>query len=675
MTSTLSQFPSKTKLALNVIDQHFGNQVKIVAKTITETENASLLHIMRTVKGISSAQVREAMTVLHLHNCLRAEIPFKDISMDAMANTNSIKNESDPNVDKNKQVGLIYSLDIDMILNRLRFSILLKIVKDKFGEIGVRIMEEVIFHGRLTKSFILDSMTISSDVMDDTTNDNYNKKEKIHAVFNLLVRNRFLITISPLDIRRGTDMNANKKSNKKSQSIPPIHSRAALDKNVSQSIEPTVANPMKRKRVTKPPPKSDDVQHELPMELRMIIEQQTSMENKSDEVGGDAEWDDNLSNSQPNSKKARANTTGGGRGSVYGRHTGRLAGRGGRQGRVSGSSGSSMLPSVDLDDDTDGNIAENSNKVKLPQVSSQSNPAVAETNVYWAIGWDQFYREQRHSCCIALASDRMEQLAGNVVRIILQNSMNTEIGFAQNKSSAMTISSILEGLHKIQYASNVARTAPATLKKLMDLLCADSVGAIIKVVGSDQVEGGPSYMVNYESIITHVRSKTIHDICVNRYGQASGRIIELLSRVKYVEQQKISDSVILPTKEARERLYGLYRDKWINYVELSKRNDFNPATNYYFWYLDPSKLKITILEHLFTTVTNLRLRYAHEIESSQNVIEMSAGVMSRNTGSSETAGSMVVGNGSSYEQLLIKINRIEHAISELDKTVMIMEWF
>jgi hypothetical protein len=50
------------------------------------------------------------------------------------------------------------------------------------------------------------------------------------------------------------------------------------------------------------------------------------------------------------------------------------------------------------------------------------------------------------------------------------------------------------------------------------------------------------------------------------------------------------------------------RDKWVNYIELSKRNDFNPSTNHYFWYLDLPKLKITIKEHMYQTLYNLTIR-------------------------------------------------------------------
>jgi len=52
----------------------------------------------------------------------------------------------------------------------------------------------------------------------------------------------------------------------------------------------------------------------------------------------------------------------------------------------------------------------------------------------------------------------------------------------------------------------------------------------------------------------------------------------------------------------------LIRDKWINYIDLSKRNDFNPSTSFYFWYLDLPLLKSTIRDHVYQTMLNLTLR-------------------------------------------------------------------
>ncbi len=81
---------------------------------------------------------------------------------------------------------------------------------------------------------------------------------------------------------------------------------------------------------------------------------------------------------------------------------------------------------------------------------------------------------------------------------------------------------------------------------------------ITKVTGSDNDINGPQFVVNFEGIIAHLRRRTIQQIAQGRFGTASGRIIELLQRHKYLEQQMVAEKAILPARETRERLYRLY---------------------------------------------------------------------------------------------------------------------
>jgi hypothetical protein len=46
----------------------------------------------------------------------------------------------------------------------------------------------------------------------------------------------------------------------------------------------------------------------------------------------------------------------------------------------------------------------------------------------------------------------------------------------------------------------------------------------------------------------------------------------------------------------------------VNYVDLSKRADFNPSTSFYFWFLDLPLLKSTIRDHTYQTMHNLLVR-------------------------------------------------------------------
>ena len=77
-------------------------------------------------------------------------------------------------------------------------------------------------------------------------------------------------------------------------------------------------------------------------------------------------------------------------------------------------------------------------------------------------------------------------------------------------------------------------------------------------MGSDGDEGGPSYMVSMSALVEVLQRRAVHQIACERFGPASGRVVQLLLRNSYLEQQAVSDIGILPARETRERLYRLF---------------------------------------------------------------------------------------------------------------------
>eukprot|EP01035_Chromulina_nebulosa_P020073 gene20073-26066_t len=146
------------------------------------------------------------------------------------------------------------------------------------------------------------------------------------------------------------------------------------------------------------------------------------------------------------------------------------------------------------------------------------------------------------------------------------------------------------------------------------------------------------------------------------------RIIELLQRRKYVDQQEISDYAIMPAREARERLYKLYRDNWLNYIEFSKRNDYNPASTYYYWYIDNERSTKSLLDNMYKTILNLRIRRENELERYRNM-EISSGVNLLNSSSSD------INNSISIVSMTKSLDLLDSSILRLDKTILLLNKF
>jgi DNA-directed RNA polymerase III subunit RPC3 len=165
------------------------------------------------------------------------------------------------------------------------------------------------------------------------------------------------------------------------------------------------------------------------------------------------------------------------------------------------------------------------------------------------------------------------------------------------------------------------------------------------------------YCVTMSKVIEYVKKKAIHKIAYERYDNYAARIIELLHRHSYMEQQQIGDLAIMPVRDARQRLYRLYRDKWVGYLELSKRNDFSPSSTYYFWHLDKPRLELAIIDDMYKTVLNMMIRRVSEMSTCESELNIA-----RN-------------EGHRLGKIFDKIRQLNYSIMKVDQTILLFSRF
>ena len=156
----------------------------------------------------------------------------------------------------------------------------------------------------------------------------------------------------------------------------------------------------------------------------------------------------------------------------------------------------------------------------------------------------------------------------------------------------------------------------STLRALLEVLVSDTSLSACRGYSAYPDSGAQGeYIANAGSMISVLQRKTITSIARARYGVPSARLIELmLTRDEWVEQSVLGDLAILPAREAREKLYLLFRDKWVDFKEISKRSDYNPQSTFYFWRVDYQNLRAIVLEHSYKGMLNLRLKRASVVQ-------------------------------------------------------------
>ena len=147
------------------------------------------------------------------------------------------------------------------------------------------------------------------------------------------------------------------------------------------------------------------------------------------------------------------------------------------------------------------------------------------------------------------------------------------------------------------------------------------MGLVSKVSqGTGVVTGSTQFVVNVASIIRFLRERTMHSILTERYvddneatNGVCARIYQVLLHAKYAEQNQVADLAMIPMKEARIHLYQMYKDKYITYQEVPRR-DHNPETTIFLWCVNNSDEKFAVVvDDLHKSMLNLRLRQEHEI--------------------------------------------------------------
>ena len=221
----MSETSYKAMLCLRIIEQHFGDITSQVAAQLLAHPNSSLRAILQYLRfhsqiapsthihnrlysktshssALTSEMIRKSLIVMQQHNCIR-------VSKHTMEENEELR-------------PLLYSLNMEMVVNRLRIPKMIQICHQKYGKIGEMIMEEVLLHGRIQLCTLkidvaerLHQVDEKQHEHSDSTNGNRaaiqskeqrfdESKQQIVQVFQEMVEARLLVRVDTVE--KGTKM-------------------------------------------------------------------------------------------------------------------------------------------------------------------------------------------------------------------------------------------------------------------------------------------------------------------------------------------------------------------------------------------------------------------------------------------------------------------------------------
>lgn len=294
-----------------------------------------------------------------------------------------------------------------------------------------------------------------------------------------------------------------------------------------------------------------------------------------------------------------------------------------------------------------------------------------ESDSIWTINFNTLFLLERQDVCIQCAFDRVGALGADILHVLFSPSKTLVMN---NNQACDSVDSTIK-LTFIQITSevNLYRQSPSynsksltttgspevvdrlLIKSTVEKMCVDNPQFLVKDLFFDQ------YSVNIRSIIDYIRQQTLNKVLADRYHPYASRIVQLLLSKRYLEQQSISDMVIAPPRDVRLRIYELYKHGWIDLHEVCKKTDFSPASTQFFWFTTQAQIMTTLLESLYISIFNVKVRRQCEFEKGENLLEFSE-------------------NGRAELQQQIKVfqgvmRRLDSSMYKIDKTLILCSRF
>ncbi|KAE9027938.1 hypothetical protein PR003_g2945 [Phytophthora rubi] len=647
---------SERALVLSIVREDFGDVAERVAETLLRAEGLSLAELAHKLQRRSAAsppslhEIKCALLKLLQHNVL-------DVTPVAAARSGS------PTV--------AYNINVQEALYRLRFPKFIELAKETFGVQGEVVMEELLVQGRVRMDQSLDAMAYN--LAEQRRQEQKQKQQEkaqegdaepedeeigeeeldecrhlVHETFVEMAKKRYVSRVHPLDLKvaepedapefpacimRGQEKGATSNLNSKSAAAAAnaeAGNNASANKNGKAADDDGITVRGKKRKA--PAPSSGNA---IPVELQMMLDADEAVRNEKDD--SETEWEPSSANSSTSS----------GRGAKRKKNSKRakLPSRGTSSG--DGATGG----------ETSGEDAPNG-----------SGANTDERSLVWRFGVTQLLRDLRHKACIRFATENINAVAGVIVAAMLQHSSPREREKDEPTSFPVSARDLFD-MESVKKALPPEANNPwRLLLNYIMVMCRDKSGMVMKVAQEafDPTQAragdGGQYVVHMQKIVEFLQQATTHAYIQDKYGVASARIVRLLMEKRQLEQKTIGELALLPSNDARHRLYELYTDKLLKMQEIPKRADHNPAFTFFCWSVDVPQMQTRITERVQDSLCRLRRRRKSEAEENKELIARSEQLVEAN-------------DLDKFDKLSRSLDRIDRAIIHLDGMLMLYRDF
>lgn len=641
---------SQRALVLSIVREDFGDVAEKVAKTLLRSEGLRLAEIAHQLQGqgtpTSSAptmhEIKCALLKLLQHNVLDVT-PVPPVR--GCASTVS------------------YNINVEEALYRLRFPKFIELAKETFGIEGEVVMEEVLVQGRVRMDQSLETMAHTLAELrrqnqklktqegeasgEDLGEDELAKcRSLVREVFVKMAKKRYISRVHPLDLKVAkaeetpdfpasitAGQNKSKMRNFDSKSAATLSTGAGTNVNSGVGNETIVDKDGISVRDKKRKASTLSSVNAIPVELQMMLDADEAARKENDD--SEAEW-------EPNSASSSISSCG----------------------KRKKKSKRAKLPAWGASFKNGNTNGETSGE----DVTESAEAHTDERSLVWRFGMTQMLRDLRHKACIRFATENINAVAGVIVAAMLQHSSPREREKDEPTSAPVSARDLFDMESVKKALPSEANNPWRLLLNYITVMCRDKSEMVMKVAQEAfdptkaRAGDGGQYVVHMQKIVEYLQHATTHGYIQEKYGVASARIVRLLIEKRQLEQKTIGELALLPSNDARHRLYELYADKMLNLQEISKRADHNPAFTFYCWSVNVPQMQTRITERVQDSLCRLRRRRKFEAEENKELIARSEQLVEAY-------------DLDKFDKLSRSLDRLDRAIIHLDEMLMLYRDF
>nr|CAG4650925.1 EOG090X04YD [Simocephalus serrulatus]SVE94199.1 EOG090X04YD [Simocephalus serrulatus] len=198
--------------------------------------------------------------------------------------------------------------------------------------------------------------------------------------------------------------------------------------------------------------------------------------------------------------------------------------------------------------------------------------------------------------------------------------------------------------------------------------------------------GGGQFALNYAAVFENLACATLDSIVLERFGSKALRLFRLVRIQKYMEQDKMQSSSMIPAKESKMFTYKLLEHNFLQLKELKKgTSNLAPVKSFILFHVDLPQVVRTALQTSYKCLFNAMIRQTHELTDNKRLLDKHERMESlleslRGEGVAEDELAYLADSMTPAEKsLVVKIQSMSDHLtlgqSQADETILILETY